>query len=45
MLDASPRFFSTEFKVDLVARLQRGDPVARVARETPIGVRTRADGQ
>ncbi len=36
MSDASPRFFSTEFKVDLVARLERGDPVARVARESGV---------
>ncbi len=36
MSDASPRFSSTEFKVDLVARLERGDPVARVARESGV---------
>ena len=36
MSDRSPRFFSTEFKVDLVARLERGDPVARVARESGV---------
>jgi transposase-like protein len=36
MSEASPRFFSTEFKVDLVARLERGEPVARLARESGV---------
>ena len=36
MSEASPRVFSTSFKVDLVARLERGEPVARVARESGV---------
>jgi len=36
MSEASPRVFSTQFKVDLVARLERGAPVARVARESGV---------
>jgi transposase len=36
MSDTSPRFFSTEFKVDLVARLERGEPVAKLARESGV---------
>ncbi len=31
--DTSPRFFSTEFKVDPLARLERGEPAAKLARE------------
>jgi transposase-like protein len=34
MSEASPRVFSTTFKVDLVARLERGEPVARLARQS-----------
>jgi transposase-like protein len=33
MSAASPRVFSTEFKVDLVRRLERGEAAAKVARE------------
>ena len=36
MSEASPRVFSTTFKVDLVGRLERGEPVARVARESGV---------
>ena len=36
MSEASPRFFSTEHKVSLVARLERGEPAARVARESGL---------
>jgi transposase len=36
MSEASPRFFSTEYKVSLVARLERGEPAARVAREAGV---------
>ena len=36
MSEASPRFFSTEYKVSLVARLERGEPAARVARESGV---------
>lgn len=36
MSEASPRVFSTEFKVDCVARLGRGEAVAKVARETGV---------
>ena len=36
MSEASPRVFSTDFKVDLVALLERGDAVARVARESGV---------
>lgn len=36
MSEASPRFFSTEFKVDLVRRLEQGEPAARVAREAGV---------
>ena len=36
MSDTSPRFFSTEFKVDLVARLERGEPAAKLARESGV---------
>ncbi|MBV9286844.1 MAG: helix-turn-helix domain-containing protein [Hyphomicrobiales bacterium] len=36
MSEASPRFFSTEYKVSLVARLERGEPAARLARESGV---------
>jgi transposase len=36
MSEASPRVFSTKFKVDVVARVERGEPVARVARESGV---------
>jgi transposase-like protein len=36
MSEASPRFFSTAFKVDLVARLERGEAAATVAREAGV---------
>jgi transposase-like protein len=36
MSKVSPRKFSTEFKVRVLARLQRGEPVAAVAREAGI---------
>ena len=36
MSEASPRKFSTEFKAALVARLEAGEPVARVARESGV---------
>jgi len=36
MCEAFPRFFSTEFKVDVVARLERGEPAARIAREAGV---------
>jgi transposase len=36
MSEASPRFFSTEYKVGLVARLERGEPAAGVARESGV---------
>jgi transposase len=36
MSEASPRVYSTTFKVDLVARLERGEPVARLARESEV---------
>ena len=35
MSEAS-KVFSTTFKVDVVGRLERGDPVARVARESGV---------
>ncbi len=34
--EASPRVFRTEFKVDLIARLERGEAAARVARESGV---------
>jgi transposase len=36
MSEASPRFFSTQFKVSVVARLERGEPAAKVARESGV---------
>jgi transposase-like protein len=36
MSEASPRVFFMQFKVDLVAPLERGEPVARVARESGV---------
>jgi transposase len=36
MSEASPRFFSTGFKVDLVARVERGEAAAKVAREAGV---------
>jgi transposase len=36
MSETSPRVFSTAFKVALVARLERGEPVARLARESGV---------
>ena len=36
MSEASPRFFCTEYKVSVVARLERGEPAARVARESGV---------
>ena len=36
MSEGSPRKFSTEFKVGLVARLERGEAVARIARESGV---------
>jgi transposase len=36
MSEASPRFFSTEFKVDVVARVERGEAAAKVARESGV---------
>ncbi len=36
MSDASPRVFSTEFKVGLVARIERGEAAAKVAREAGV---------
>jgi transposase len=36
MSEASPRFFSTQFKVSAVARLERGEPAAKVARESGV---------
>ena len=36
MSEASPRFFSTEYKVSLVGRLERGEAAARVARESGV---------
>jgi len=36
MSEASPGFFSTEFKADLVARLERGEAAAKVAREAGV---------
>ena len=36
MSEASPRFFSTEFKADLVARLERGEAAAKIAREAGV---------
>ena len=36
MSEASPRFFSTEFKVRLLLRLQAGESVAALARENRI---------
>jgi transposase-like protein len=36
MSGASPRFFSTEFKVGLVGRVERGEAAARVAREAGV---------
>ena len=36
MSEASPRFFSAEFKVRLLLRLQAGESVAALARENRI---------
>lgn len=36
MSEASPRYFSTEFKVDVVARVERGEAAAKVARESGV---------
>ena len=36
MSEASPRVFSTEFKVALVARLESGEAAAKVARESGV---------
>jgi transposase len=36
MPEASPRIFSTEFKLRLLLRLQAGEPVAALARENGI---------
>ena len=36
MSEASPRFFSTEFKVGVIERLERGEAAARVAREAGV---------
>jgi transposase len=36
MSEGSPRKFSTEYKVGLVARLERGEAVAGVARESGV---------
>ena len=36
MSEASPRLFSTEFKVVLVERLERGEAAAKVARESGV---------
>ena len=36
MSEASPRVFSTEFKIALIARLEAGEAAAKVARESGV---------
>ncbi len=36
MSEESPRVFSTEFKVALIARVEAGEDVAKVAREAGV---------
>ena len=45
MSEASPRVFSTEFKVGLVARLEAGEAAAKVARESGVARKLLYDWQ